>query len=292
MSLTFGLISAVCFGISNAYWKKAAKQIDYCYLLFYRGVLATIFMFGFWLVLISLEFTHLQLNNTSVAFTDYLQAFILCLVCSLGLIFYLLSLKHQSVSLTIPLTSINVFNILTVVIILKEQFTFTYFISFILALLGILFTINYSFKLKNISWNKGAVYSLLASFFWGVTYPFFKFLSPKIGALTLSIILEFCVTIAALFWILNSNKKVLFVKQLEFSSFKHYVFLSLLLIGGTLFFNLAIQNLNVLTLSLFANFQIVISLSIGIIVYKEDFKKNQLIGIVLILTSISISQFF
>lgn len=292
IDFVYGFISAVCFGISNAYWKAAAKQIDYSYLLFYRGVLACFLMLGFCVVLISYESNPFLLNNSSASTTDYLLAFVLCLTCSLGLIFYLLSLRHQSVSLTIPLTSINIFNILTVVIILKEQFSLTYLISFILALIGILFTLNYRFNIRFNSWNKGATYSLLASFFWGITYPFFKFLSPKIGALTISIILEFCVTIAALFWILNSNIKVSFLKQLNFISFKHYLLLSLLLIGGTLFFNLAIQNLSLLSLSLLTNLQIVITLLIGVMAYKEDFKKNQIIGIILILTSISVSQIF
>lgn len=292
IDFVYGFISAVCFGISNAYWKTAAKQIDYSYLLFYRGVLACLLILVFWVVLIGYESKHFLLNNSSATTTDYLLAFVLCLTCSLGLIFYLLSLRHQSVSLTIPLTSINIFNILTVVIILKEQFSLTYLISFILALLGILFTINYRFYIRFNSWNKGATYSLLASFFWGITYPFFKFLSPKIGALPISLILEFCVTIAALFWILNSNNKVAIIQQLRYSTFRHYLFLSFLLVGGTVFFNLAIQNLNLLSLSLLTNFQIVISLLIGIIAFKEDFKKNQIIGIILILTSISVSQIF
>ncbi len=209
----------------------------------------------------------------------------------LRLIFFLSSLKFQPVSISVPLTSVNIFNIFTAVFIAGETFHAVYYLSFSIALIGILFSINYKFN-SNSHWNTGAVYAVLASFFWGITYPLFKFVSPIVGAIPLSFILEFCVTISAIIWALIQNKKILLSNLLTKEHIKHYIILAMLLIGGTLFFNLAIQRLTVLSLNILANLQLVVSLLIGFFVYKEHLRHKQIIGIILIFISILLSQYF
>lgn len=287
--ILFGIISAFCFGISNAYWKTASKETDFPHLVIFRGVIASVFFGILWFASVHFHFENIV---TSATVKDYLNAIAVCIVCSLGLIFFLSSLKFQPVSITIPLTSVNIFNILTTVFIVGEAFQFVYYISFALALAGILLLQNFTFNLQTNHWNKGASYALLASFFWGITYPLFKFVSPAIGAIPLSFILETCVTCSAIVWALSKSKNAVISKYLKPKLFKHYLILATLLIGGTLFFNLAIQNISVLSLNILSNLQIVVAVSIGLWVYKETVNRKQITGIILILLSFLIIQFF
>jgi len=42
MGIVFVLIGALCFAISNAYWKKVTQTIPYQIGMFYRGIFASI----------------------------------------------------------------------------------------------------------------------------------------------------------------------------------------------------------------------------------------------------------
>lgn len=288
LALIFGLISAFSFGISNAYWKIASKNVDYPFLIIFRGIFAIIFFVLLWIT--SNDLNGSELINSKATISDYFFTTILCLICSLGLMFFLKSIRFQNISITVPFTSINIFNILTTVFIVGESFKTVYYFSFSFALLGILLLVNY--KLGKINWNQGATYAILASFFWGITYPLFKFVSPIIGAIPLSLILEACVTLIAIIWV-SLKQEIVFSKDLlNYKNLKHYLILSILLVSGTFSFNLAIQKLSVLSLNLISNVQILISILMGVLFYKEKLSKKQILGIILILISISISQFF
>lgn len=290
LSFLFGIISALSFGISNAYWKLASKQVDFPYLVIFRGILVSLAFGLLWVLSKQLDFEHFGIINNEATYTDFLKAVILCFVCSLGLVFFLSSLKFQAVSITVPLTSVNIFHILTSVFIVGEHFHHLYYLSFSVALVGILLSQNFRFSSGN-RWNKGTTYAILATFFWGITYPLFKFVSPSIGAIPLSFILEAAVTVSAIIWALGKKERINIRQVLSFESLKHYVVLAGLLIGGTLFFNLAIQNLSVLTLNLLSNLQIVVAVLIGILVFKEKLNQRQFIGIALIFLSIFLTQF-
>lgn len=288
IAILFGLISAFSFGISNAYWKIASKNVDYPFLIIFRGIFASVLFILIWIT--SIDLNGLELINSKATISDYVFTTLLCLICSLGLIFFLKSIKFQNVSITVPFTSINIFNILTTVFIVGETFKTVYYFSFTFALIGILLLVNYKFG-KN-QWNKGATYAILASFFWGITYPLFKFVSPIIGAIPLSLILEACVTLITIIWVSLKPKTVFSKDLVNGKNLKHYLILSVLLVSGTFSFNLAIQKLSVLSLNLISNVQILTSILIGVLFYKEILSKKQILGIILILISITISQFF
>ena len=292
MGVLFGLLSALSFGISNVYWKNATRDADYAFLVLFRGVIA-VSIFGLcWLLFSFYGLESIEIINRNATSFDYLNAFLICGCCSFGLYFFLKSMKYAPVSITVTLSSVNIFGILTTVILIGEQLTFNYLIAFSLAITGILSAQKFNWKALSLDWNKGATYALLASLFWGVTYPLFKFLSPTIGVLPLSFILESCVTLMAMFWALNSKKnrnpKPLFGKV----QLRHYLVLALLLIGGTLFFNLAIQNLSVFNLNLIGNFQYIVSIALAIFIYSEQLAKHQIFGIFLIFLSIAYIQYF
>jgi len=208
----------------------------------------------------------------------------------MGLVFFLKSLSSSPASITIPISSINIFGILTAVIFLSETFKTVQAISFLLAFVGILLVNSFSFKHDTLKWNVGATYALLASFFWGVTYTLFKYSALWLGVVPLAFILELCVTIVALVWLLFSSKDLKDEFTITFSKLKQYTILAALLIGGTIFLNLALLKLPVLLVNIFFNSNIIISVLFARIVYRELITSNQLIGILFIISSMLVSH--
>jgi drug/metabolite transporter (DMT)-like permease len=101
MGITFGLISALSFGIGNAYWKKAAQDVDYVFLVLFRGLIA-VSVFGLcWLIMAFGTFDLESIIKRNASAADYLNAFILCSFCSIGLYFFLMSMKYAPVSITV-----------------------------------------------------------------------------------------------------------------------------------------------------------------------------------------------
>lgn len=285
----FGLISAFCFGISNVYWKTVVKSISFSNAVFFRGIIATSFFAATWLTLANSNNNTTLTINAGATMSQYLKTVVLCLVCSLGLVFYLLSLNYSPVSISVPLSSINIFSITTAVFILGENFNTIYFASFTLAFAGIL--LSQSFRIDNtgIQWNKGATYALLASLVWGTTYALFKFSASWIGAIPLAFILECCVTVTAFIWMIFSKSSSFKKKgQLSVKNIKHYFVLAALLVGGTLFFNLSIQQIPVLVINILGNFTLIVSISAGLLFYKEKLTTKQVAGISLVVISIAI----
>jgi len=289
MFVFFGLLSAMSFGISNVYWKHASKDIDYPYLVLFRGIVAVVFFGLLWIVLISSGINDAAIINLEATATDFFKTAAVCVVCSLGLLFFLKSMKYEAVSIIVAISAVSIFGLLTPILVLGEVFSGIYFLSFPLALLGLILTQKKA-NTRASKWNKGATYALLASFFWGITYPLFKVLSPRIGALPLSFTLELCVILMAFLWVLTSKGDTDRGQFLRKTSWKHYLILGFLLINGTLFLNLSIQQLTVLNLNIIGNFQYVTSITLAMIIYREKLSFLQVTGIALILFSIVLTQ--
>jgi drug/metabolite transporter (DMT)-like permease len=62
-------------------------------------------------------------------------------------------------------------------------------------------------------------------------------------------------------------------------------------VGGTLFFNLAIQQVSVLSLNILGNFQFVVSIVLGMLIYREKLTPLQIVAIVCILLAIALTQY-
>ncbi len=288
-----GLFSAFCFGVSNVYWKTASVGNEFSRIVFYRGIITSVSFAIIWFY-ISFFNTNSSLSvNHQATLLQYAKTAVLCFACSLGLVFYLLSLNFSPVSISVPLSSINIFSILTAVLILGETFRLIYFPSFALAMCGILLIQNFSYNKNGIKWNKGATYALLASLVWGTSYALFKFAVAWVGAIPLAFILECCVTITACLWIVFTKSLLLKnVEGLSAKNIKHYLILASLVLGGTLCFNLALQKMPVLLLNVLGNFTLAVSVIIGLLFYKEKITIKQAVGISLIFISIILVQFF
>lgn len=286
----FALISASSFGISNAYWKIPHKHIKYTQLIFFRGLIASLVFGLVWLSSMYIHFDDFKINTYNATLSQYLLTIMLCFICSLGLVCFLLSLNYSKISISIPLTSINLFSILTAVWILHESFKTQYYFTFILSLVGILLLQIKNINSFRLEWNRGASFALLASFFWGVTYVLFKYPIKWVGPIALAFLLETAVTITALVWSLIIKSKIDFSDIRNPKNIKHYIILAFLLINGTLFFNLALGKISILILIFTGCFQMIVSVLFDIFIYKEKLNKLELLGISLIIASIFIAR--
>jgi|LakMenE18May11ns_1017448.scaffolds.fasta_scaffold9940257_3 drug/metabolite transporter (DMT)-like permease len=286
----FALISATSFGISNAYWKIPHKHIKYTQLIFFRGLIASLVFGLVWLCSIYIHFDNIKINTYNASLSQYLITILLCFICSLGLVFFLLSINYSKISISIPLTSINIFSILTAVWILHESFKTQYYFTFILSLIGILLLQTKNINNFRIEWNKGASYAILASFFWGVTYALFKYPIRWVGPIALAFLLESAVTITALVWSFIMKSTIDFSDITNPKNIKHYLMLAFLLINGTLFFNLALSKISILILIFTGCFQMIVSVLFDVFVYKEKLNRLEFFGITLIIASIIIAR--
>ena len=283
------LLSAIFFGISNSYWKIAEKEIELPYLMFFRGVIVVIVLVFIWIVLAMFTLHQSDLIRFDISLYNLALTVSLCLFSSFGLVFFLQSLKYSPISILAPISSVNIFSILTAVIFLNEVFLDLYYISVLFSIVGLVFL----FKKKNsegisLGWNKGATYSLIASFFWGVSYALFKQSVSMLGVVPFAFVLEFSVLFISFLWIIRTDKKVFLRKQFIKKHIKHYLVLSVLLLGGTLFYNLALLHNTVLELNLINPVQLVVTIFAGVIILREKLFLNQIIGISFILCSLLI----
>ena len=289
ISFLFALISATSFGISNGYWKIPHKHISYTQLIFFRGLIASTIFGLLWLGITFIPTHYFETVAYKASLSQYLLTILLCFVCSLGLVFFLLSLNYSKISITVPLTSINLFSILTAVFVLHENFKTQFYFTFLIALLGILLLQLKTMGCFSLQWNKGATYAILASFVWGVTYALFKFPIKWIGPIPLAFLLEGSVTITALVWSFINKTKIDFSVIAHKQNIKHYLILAFLLVNGTLFFNMALQNMSILVLIFSGCFQMIVAVLFELLVFKVKLKLSELIGILFIILSIVIS---
>lgn len=235
----------------------------------------------------------IKLINKKASSTQFALSLILSLICSFGLVFYLQSLKYSPVSISVPLSSINIFGILTAILVLKEQFQTVYYFSFGIGILGVLLTQSYNIWGEKFSWNIGGTYSILAACFWGFSYTLFKYSSQWIGAIPLAFLLESSVVATALIWVFLSEPDF-FKNKLIYSrsNIKHYLILASFLLCGTVFFNLSVQKIPILVINVFGFFTLFVSILVGIIFHKEKLSINQFIGVCCLLFSILLVQIF
>lgn len=288
-SFLFALISATSFGISNGYWKIPHKHISFTQLVFFRGLIASIFFGMCWIGTAFIHTDYIETVAYKATLSQYLLTILLCFVCSLGLVFFLQSLNYSKISITVPLTSINLFSILTAVFVLHESFKAQFYFTFLIALLGILLLQLKTMGRFRLQWNKGATYAILASFVWGVTYALFKFPIKWVGPIPLAFLLESSVTITALIWSLINKTKIDFSDIANKKNIKHYFILAFLLVNGTLSFNMALRNMSILVLIFSGCFQMIVAVLFELLVFKVKLKFSELIGILLIIVSIIIS---
>lgn len=183
------------------------------------------------------------------------------------------------------LSSINFFGIATATICFSEAFTTNHFISFIIAIIGILFISLKTTQQKTVFNFQSILLPLLAAMFWGVGYTLFKIPLQWMGALTLSLLIESTVLIVSFVMLLQSKTVVQLNFKKAFSIPQFYV-AGLLLVSGSVLINIALTKLSIATVNILGLFTFPVSIFSAYLFSKEKPTKKEGVGIILIVASI------
>jgi len=191
MGIIYVLIGALCFAISNAYWKKATATIPYQIGMFYRGIFATIIFSVLYFGFRQADFFKYWVVRDIAFDRELILSVALSVFNIFGLVFFLQGIQKAPVSVVVPVSSLKIFTIITAVFIMGELWHNNYLIAFLLSTFG-LFLLY--FKRDDVqqasTFKKGILYGIASSFFWGSSFALYKFPIAWWGPLGFSLIIE------------------------------------------------------------------------------------------------------
>jgi len=286
MGIVFVLIGALCFAISNAYWKKVTQTIPYQIGMFYRGIFAsTIFSILYFGFRDSAFFKGWTVNALSFG-NPFLLTIALSIFNIFGLVFFLRGIQRAPVSIVVPVSAIKLFTILTAVFIVGEVWKANYLYAFIFSTAGLLLLYFQGKQQSSISEQKnGMLYGVLASFFWGSSYALYTYPISYWGPLGFSLVIE---TTAMLFGLVLVIRDGLLKSLFNYISAKHiftYLKLGLLLVSGGLAINISYQYLPIMVINILIISSQLLSVLIGYFFFKERLSPKQWLGLAFIIIS-------
>jgi drug/metabolite transporter (DMT)-like permease len=284
LGLLYLLLSTSFFGFSNAYWKKAIQDAPFLQVIFLRGIYTTSFFGLCYLLDLKWEIFQPWLGLRPDFTIEQLgMSFGLCLFSSFGLYFFVRSLKAEAVSLVAPISSINVFGLLTAVLFLGENWGMKYTFALLCITLGVYFIFKSEWNFDSpTTFLKALRGSILASFFWGVSYSLFKYPINWLGVIPFSFLLELSVTLCV--------GVFLFFQKQDWQRISHHPIriLALCIVLGSTFLHVAYQTASVTQIIFVNKSQLVLTLFFSQLLYREKLSLPKIVGISLLLLSIYI----
>ncbi|MFA9197861.1 MAG: EamA family transporter [Aquirufa sp.] len=278
------LFSSAFYGFNNAYWKKAIQDAPFLQVIFSRGLYTTSF-FGL-CYLMDYQwgiFTPWLGERPVFTAAELAMSIGLCVFSFFGLYFFVRSLKTEAVSLVSPVSSINLFGLLTAVLFLGETWGFAYSMASLCVVGGVFLLFQSDWHFSSISsFLKALGGSILASFFWGISYSLFKYPVAWLGVIPFSFLLELCVTLCVGVFLLFQKQKWQQIPQAPIR------ILALSIILGSVFLNIAYKTTTITQIIFVSKSQLVLTLIFGQILYREKVRPLKLLGIALLLLSIYI----
>ncbi len=286
MGILFVLIGAFCFAISNAYWKKVTATIPYQIGMFYRGIFATIIFSILYFGFRQADFFKYWVVRDIAFDQELLLSIALSVFNIFGLVFFLQGIQKAPVSVVVPVSSLKLFTILTAVFVVGEVWHSNYLLAFILSTIGlILLYLKRGEINKAKEFEKGMLYGIASSFFWGSSYALYKFPISWFGPLAFSLIIESVAMLFGLILVIKDGLLNQLFVYLKYAHMKAYLILGALLVIGGLAINMSYGYLPVVVINILIISSQIISVLIGYFIYKERLSRNQWLGLALIITS-------
>jgi drug/metabolite transporter (DMT)-like permease len=286
MGIIYVLIGALCFAISNAYWKKVTSTIPYQVGMFYRGIIATIIFSILYFGFRQADFFKYWVVRDIALDKEFVLSIALSVFNIFGLVFFLQGIQKAPVSVVVPVSSLKVFTIITAVFIMGEIWYNNYLIAFILSTLGLFLLYFKRDEVQQTSaFKKGILYGIASSFFWGSSFALYKFPIAWWGPLGFSLIIESVAMLFGLVLVIKDGLLNQLSAYLKFIHVRAYLILGALLVIGGLAINMSYGYLPVVVINILIIGSQIISVMIGYFIYKEHLSIQQWIGLALIITS-------
>ena len=286
MGIIYVLIGALCFAISNAYWKKVTATIPYQIGMFYRGIFATIIFSILYFGFRQADFFKYWVVRDIAIDKEFILSIALSVFNIFGLVFFLQGIQKAPVSVVVPVSSLKVFTIITAVWIMGEVWYNNYLIAFILSTLGLFLLYYKRDEVQQAStFKKGILYGIASSFFWGSSFALYKFPIAWWGPLGFSLIIETVAMLFGLVLVIKDgllNQLTAYLKLIHISA---YLILGALLVIGGLAINMSYGYLPVVVINILIIGSQIISVMIGYFIYKERLSIQQWLGLALIIAS-------
>jgi len=290
MGYIIAFISVFSFALSNCLWVFPLKQLCIWQVMAWRSVITSVLFLSVLLFCNKYNPSGLQaiIAIKSISVLHYAYVFLFCVYCYFGLVFYNLSLKHNTeVSVSVPITYMSGFwGLLTVYFVYNDAINYNKFFVIILFFIA-LFLIDKNAGYKKFKLSKGIVYALLAAFVWGTSFALFpKFINLS-GVGGFSLILEntVCICSVVLFYITKQKTETILVNKQQLLQILPIALCGFL---GVLFYNLATQYLLMSTLILLDTLMPAITVIISALLLKEKLLIRQYIAISIIIVAVII----
>ncbi len=271
------------FSLNNVIWKKTIHNFQINYLIFLKCFFTSL-IFGLIIYFKNhnTDLIHTTWQEVSINSGFLIGTILLSVFSFFGLFFYLKSLENENAALTIAVSSINIFGILSAFIILGESWKNTYFIVFTIIFYAIYLLYKQSLSSKKTNSIK---YAILASFFWGIAYTLFKIPIERYGAIVFTFILELTICIFCLLFFI---RKWIPFKNIPIKYLSINIICTVL---ASYFFYQSYLCLNTREIVIFQRLDIPVSLFLSFLLFKEKPNQNQLIATLLIFTALLLTAF-
>lgn len=287
MDGVFVVISSLFYGFSNAFWKRATANLPFFIIIFCRGLLTSSIFGALWLIEIRTGVFSPYIGQLK-AFTleQFVTTIILCLMSGFGLYFFVKSMQGGVVNLVAPLSSLNIFGLLTATFVLGEPWKTSYWLPICIMIMGLLLLFFSKQTLKlNQTQKKAMAYGLLAAMIWGFDYTLFKIPIKWMGVLPFSFLLEASITFFS-FCLVLRHKLQLKLYLPNKKNLKNTLILAICLLGGSLFMHIAYLSTSIAKINFFAQTQLIFTLLFGAILHREQLVVRQWLGILLLVIAI------
>ena len=286
MGIIYVLIGALCFAISNAYWKKATATIPYQIGMFYRGIFATIIFSVLYFGFRQADFFKYWVVRDIALDKEFILSIALSVFNIFGLVFFLQGIQKAPVSVVVPVSSLKIFTIITAVFVMGELWYNNYLIAFILSTLGLFLLYFKRAEVQQVNtFKKGILYGIASSFFWGSSFALYKFPIAWWGPLGFSLIIESVAMLFGLVLVIKDGLMNQLTAYLKLINIKAYLILGALLVIGGLAINMSYGYLPVVVINILIIGSQIISVLIGYFIYKERLSIQQWIGLAFIIAS-------
>lgn len=282
LGLFYIVLSSCFFGFSNAYWKKAIQNAPFLQVIFLRGLYTSSF-FGICILLdFKWKIFESWLGVRPNFSTEQLGlSFGLCVFSALGLFFFVRTLKTEAVSLVAPISSINIFGLLTAVLFFGDSWGLHQTAAIVCVGVGLFFIFKSHWQFASISsFGKAMGGSILASFFWGVSYSLFRYPILWLGILPFTFLLELSVTLF--------TGLLLFLQKQSWQRISPgpIQVLALCIMLGSTFLHIAYQSATVTQIIFIGKSQLILTLFFSYLLYREKLTYLQLLGVAFLILSI------
>ncbi|MCG2792284.1 MAG: DMT family transporter [Weeksellaceae bacterium] len=267
------------YGITNVLWKNPRDIVGTFPLIAMRSFGCMLIFSAIFLISNFYGITKFP----AISLMKFLQIFGLCAVNSLGLVFYVTSLKYGDANKVIGFSKLNVVIwILISVFIFREEISTKKIILALLITLGI-YLIDSSKKMQKVKPSKALLFTILSRLFWSTAFLFIPYIK-EFGILFFCIVLELSVFTVS-FTISLFQKDNCEVLQIKGKTRGEILFLIFLGCIGTLSLNFAIAEISIFLFAVLALLEPIVGLIFVRIYYQERLEFRQILGISLSLTS-------